>query len=212
MSNQITERPLGVLNRWLEVLLPVRSRVLGVTLKPLCAGHLWLLSLIESPFILQSDAASKLDLCAAVVICSLSFEDGSSELEDLTAFKKTIEEFFSQAEKKLSPTWEKEAVIFRRYLRDSLSNQPVLKSPVTPRDSEIQSDWTMLIVVSAMSELHMSWSDAVNFPLLRLRWLSAIHAEREGGVELVDSVGFEQQKEEADKIYQEGVARFGRAE
>lgn len=196
---------------WFTAAVPdAPTVVLTLRLRPYSLGHEILLQRLRSPLVaVEVRGSESPDVCTALIlatlICSQTFEAASRSLHSpflglflkLWAFRLNP---FTICDLRLTrrgpgnprkssivnrksrgPDWQKELLAFAAY-RAAGQWMPEINPPKAGRS--LKSPWQFRLLATLMSELHMSASDALNFPLAFAHGLYAAKGDLEGTLDL----------------------------
>lgn len=201
---------------WVKAMMATPPQICGRRLLPFSIGHYLLLRETQSDILSRKDV-KKGDLLAALYICSKSYQDCHRILilQNPTIIEK-IEWLWMRlvyGRKSLRIAFES----FHVYLEDFLDfpRHDGKKNSGKP----IKSDICFYMIAYLMSKFSMTFDQAINEPLNRVRCLMSAFAEMEGDESLLDSeetmamkymdkgVELDKQgkKEEAEFMYQKAA-------
>lgn len=157
-------------------------RVLGLPLRPLTLGHLFLLHEHESAYVREAAPAAD-DLILSVLICAQPHRH-AKRLLTLRPFRPFFWAFLKLwgfQSRRLN--WIHEARKFQAYLEHHQTLPAIRRAPgVTEvRTLGAPEHWSLLTML--MIDFHMSEAEALDTPLLKAHLLWATQAEREGSIE-----------------------------
>ena len=177
-----------------SVLIDDKYTICGLTMKPLSLGHIMLLEAINHPSVSQEEQFTTLDMDAsflflALMICSLSYEDGLKLLNDETELNEGCQQFSNNIIKQMEadPGWNIPAKIalFKNYMSDYLQSMPYYEHKNNVRDAATPSgsDWRTSIFV-IFKKLGYSQTEILNMSLKRLFMEWTAWAEGEGQIKI----------------------------
>lgn len=169
---------------------PEPTTILGLTLRPLALGHIILLHRWQSAFVTPGKVPTLDDLAIAVLICSVSYEDGSKLMQD-----ETLGEFLERWVARLTGTeswlvrvgiraprdidYGQAMLDFAQYLQRHWRAPKVIYDPGNFKEQECPE--VQMVKVALMREMHFSDSEILNRSWLRCLWdyvtLKAIRGE-----------------------------------
>jgi len=166
---------------WAAAAFPDEYTVLSIRLRPYCSGHELLLHRIESP-VVTGKPSDWLDIFMAVLICSQSFEDGQKVLRKPKKIRWMVRWW-----KLLSRKYDLriEAAKFSGYLHAGMwtpeVNQPIGKDDVR----QLKAPRAFRLIPFLCSNLGLSESEAINFPIARACAYYGAIGDRAGEIDLV---------------------------
>jgi hypothetical protein len=166
---------------WSLAAFPLETSVLKLRLRPYSCGHEILLCQIRSPFATETEM-DWIDLFLAALICSQSFEEGKK----LLASPRKVRFFIRLWRLVLSRcNLQAELAIFYQYLTDGRWSPPA---------NEMKGDgWTSRalkaprvyrLIPMLCSQLGLTESQALDFPMARANAYAAAQADRDGTIDL----------------------------
>jgi hypothetical protein len=183
---------------WLIAAVPAPVVCCKLELLPLSAGHLILLRRFESAFVTGEEIKAS-DLFFSVLICSGTYEDGCKiRLDDKMA--RELESWgkelargpkrFLRRRENVQFDFHGAVKRFVEYLSAGgvgLGAHNILPMCIPKHASKdapeiIGSSIELLHVAALMTDLNLTFSQAVNFPFALGRHLLAANAERQGGI------------------------------
>ena len=182
---------------------------LGIPLRPFCLAHQFSLYEANSAFLRNAVPTLK-DLMIACLICSQDHK-GTSDIwndpdleKDLKFWEKKLRGGFFN---RLKPfDFSADVLKFKEYLIAG-NRFPVVKFEVSANAKESIAPPHLFTLTALLSRLHLTLDESMNIHLPLARWLVAGYGEQEGQLSIVDSVEFKADKEEANKIYAEEMAK-----
>ena len=183
-----------------EAIVPVTYGVCGINLKSFCLGHFILLEKIDSPFISveTKDVDVKTGLphfFLALLICSLSFEDGLVLLDNAEELQRLSEKFTVNLMKNMmvEPNWNflSKLNLFKNYLKYHLDMPLYDEKQSTGDDTASGTDWKNSIFI-VFKKLGYSESQILNMSLKKLFYEWCSYAENEGAIKVWNKFEYEQ--------------------
>lgn len=155
---------------YLHAAIPEPVQILGLPLRPFSLGHWLLLSRFDNSF-LTGRATGVDDIILAILVCSMSFEEGLKFLsapdreEQITSWSKKLKHKFRQEGQTLD--FAEKAELFKAYFDAGMviPNYSATESGT----ASVGSPWPQVLKLTLMSELGMTETDVLNRPL-RLSW------------------------------------------
>lgn len=172
---------------WAESVFPGESIVLGIRLRPYCCGHELTLSELESPLILGGKASWE-QLFIGVVVCSQTFEEGRKLLRQKFRLKLFTKIWLLLFRKKLFRNPEMfhvELSKWRSYIEAgnwSPETNHVVEKGVTMR--ELKAPRIYRLIPFLCTNLNLTESQALNFPIARTHAYYAAEADKAGEIDL----------------------------
>ena len=164
--------------------------VCSVRLKPFCLGHIILLEKLASPLI-QAETES-VDIASglahfffALLICSMTYEDGVTFLTDPEAMSQVTNDFVSSLQKQMEQdtNWNcfDKIRLFEEYMQYYLA--PVYYDEMRSGNDGVPSglDWKTPLIIS-FKKIGFSESDTLNMAFNKLNYVWTAYAESEGAV------------------------------
>lgn len=168
--------------------------ICGVRLKDFCLGHLILLEFINNPLI----KTDKLDLdivdgtfnfFMALLICSLSYEDGEKLITDPDLLNEEMNKFSDNLKKNmdLDPKWNivSKIDLFKQYMGVHLDMPLYDNKQKSSGEDQSGNDWKTSIFL-VFKKMDYSESAVLNMNIKRLFNLWAAYAESEGAIRLMN--------------------------
>lgn len=194
-----------------DTLIVDNYSICGVNLKPFCLGHVIILEAINNPLIKEAEENVEIDdgICyffLALLICSVTYEDGIEMLNNPTLFSKICNEFCDNVIKnmELDPTWNIHTRInmYKNYMANFLQSMPLYNE--TSEDSGNNNtasggDWKSSIFI-IFKKLGYSQTEILNMNIKNLFMLWAQYAEGEGAIKICNKYEAEQLKKAQLKI------------
>jgi hypothetical protein len=166
---------------WAAAAFPNEFTVFSVRLRPFCSGHEILLHRIESPIVLGKPA-EWLDIFLAVLICSQSFEDGLKimrkprKLRWLVRFWRL---FMRKQDLRI------EAAKFTGYLNSGMWTPDTSEAVGKEDVRKLKAPRAFRLIPFLCSNLNMSESEALNFPIARACAYYGALGDKDGEIDLV---------------------------
>lgn len=165
-----------------RALRPVEYRCLGLRLRPLTLGHVFLLFRFQSPFVAGGDTPTRGDLVLAAFICALPWRESEKKLSSfwLAWFMR----YWGFCARKLD--FENECDGFNHYLGESLTGPKVKTNPLDSQpEARFATPWPFMVLARLAREFHMSRDAAMDIPLIEATALFTANAELNGATHFV---------------------------
>ena len=168
-----------------QSLLPARVRVGGQQLAPVTLGHALLLSRIASPFAPYGGPdrdPTPGETLLALWICSRGWRAAAAQLDS-----RRTRLWLRLRVPTRRRTWYRDAAALRIWLSDSCRGPEVWIEPLPGSSGGAGgAEFTLQrLITSLLADLHISWHDVLDLPVVTAWQLSLTFAERHGRVRLV---------------------------
>lgn len=198
METELTQYNYGSTLLLKEWPLPI----CGVTLKPLCLGHILLLEETKNPFIAKEQVAiGEAEMCyrlfQALIICALTYEEGLDLITDPQKWITEWQRFQTNliANMQAEPEWNHytKRKAFEKYMTFYLHSMPSYEILHGDENgSKSGTDWRAALDV-LFRKLNHSKTEILNMPIPELFQKWTVNAESEGTIKVFN-------KFTADKI------------
>lgn len=143
---------------------------LGLRLKPLSLGHVFLLLEHESPY-LSNQPVTCADLMLAAFICSDRYDESINNLK--SSWRKFV--FWLLSKRRWD--WQHEQIVFETYLMTGLSLPEVRTSEA---NQTISAPWPYILLAKLMSEFSLTHNEVMTLSLAHLNRIQIAHSMRKG--------------------------------
>jgi hypothetical protein len=203
---------------WLAAAVPEPVVCCRVELLPLSIGHLILLKRFGSEFVLSGSPTPD-DLFLSVLICSQNFESGNQIRFDdklartLTHWGREITLGPKRFMRRRATVLFDFANAFNRFdaylaaggfgfAGERLHPLCIAKKSESSQVESIGTPSEIMSLTALMTDLGMSFSEAINFPYIFGRHLLAANSERKGGIRVLDREKWELESEKARQFFE----------
>lgn len=185
---------------WLIAAVPEPVVCCRVELLPLCAGHLMLMRRFGSAFV-SGEEPTMDDLFISVWVCQRNYADGCQFRwdDDMVAYCRSWgaelalgRKRFLRGREKVTFNFVAAIDRFETYLSAGgwgYGAEKVLPVCLPKKNSEglgnVGTSTELMHIVALMTDLGMTYSEAVNMPFLMGRHLLAANAERSGAISVI---------------------------
>jgi hypothetical protein len=178
------------LDNYTKALIPEPYVILGVELKPLCLGHIFLMKRFECGFADEDPAATGgiEDLFLGIAICSRKYEDFLEFIKDPVELKRWTKQWRKEILRQIKKSQNgydlfTRIALFKKYLKDGIK---VPKYWEQSEDDGISgTHWTHSVLNVMTSELGYSQEEAMNVPVTRALHDYFRFLERSGAITLM---------------------------
>ena len=181
-----------------NAILPTKFTICGVELRPFCLGHLILLEQLKNPLVREIEIDNSLSegilhLYTAIIICSMSYEDGVDVLWDDKKFQKIVDQFCTNLLKNLEvENWNifDKLNMFKSYLKYHM-DMPIYTEERENNSTPSGTDWKQNMFV-IFKKLGYRESDILNMNMKKLFFEWCSFAEGEGAIKVINKFDLEQ--------------------
>jgi hypothetical protein len=187
------------LENYTKALIPEPYVVLGVELKPLCLGHIFLMQRFGCGFSSEDpDTMGGIDdLILGVTICSRTYEEFLEFINDGEEFKawtnKWGKSIRKQAKQKGFDLFSKFS-LFKEYLKSGVIIPKYWELEMSEKREQSGTHWTHSVLNTLTSELGYSQSEALNVSVARALQDYFRHLEKCGAITIMTDEDLEMVK------------------
>jgi hypothetical protein len=179
------------LDSYVKSLIPEPYIILGIELKPLCLGHIFLMKRFECGFASEDPnyTGGIDDLLLGLSICSRTYEEFIEFIRDIDKFQEWSREWGLAIKKQIKK--EKPFDLFSRfqlfkdYLKAGIIIPKYWENENSDDDRETGTHWTQTVLHVLMSDIGYSQSEALNIPVSRALHEYFRYLEKNGAVTLM---------------------------
>lgn len=189
--------------KYTDAVIPHKFVICGLTMRPFCLGHYMLLEYMQNPMINPEKVDIEMNdglhwFFMALIICSLTYEDGIKLLSSEEDFKSVSKQFFDNLKKDMDiQGWNifTKLNTFRDYVRYYLempiyTEESQTSEPTTPSGTDWKQNMFLIF-----KKLGYDESDILNMNLKKLFYEWCSYAEGEGAIKVMNKVDLEQLKQ-----------------
>jgi hypothetical protein len=179
------------LQSYTEALIPTPYTILGIPLRPLSLGHIFLMKRFDCKFASENpdEKGGIDDLLLGIAICSREFDEFLEFIQNPKEFHAWAKKWGKLLHKQLKKKNEFELVskfyLFKEYLKDGIFIPKYWEMDNNEDSMSSGTHWTQTVLHALMSELGYSQKEALNIPISRALADYFRHLERNGLITLM---------------------------
>ena len=177
-----------------SVLIDQQYCICGILLKPLSLGHVILLEALHNPLVSPEveDVEQSEGICfffLALIICSLSYEDGLALLNDTQGLDEISKRFIDNLllNIKKEPGWNiySKLALFKQYMSNFLDSMPYYDHLNKQENISSGADWKTGILIT-FKKLGYKDTEILNMSMKQLFNIWANYSESEGQIKIAN--------------------------